>query len=175
MGKKKEIKRTKLSDSQLKSEIFALFNTGNTGKTDLYGLIRTKYTLARGRYFKMYDLCLAEWSKIKEQADSEATIQAAGEAAKNGLKSKIEKQVHIQRLIDSIQTDIDNGFYETIAGSVNPQILQIALSPMEKAALGKTIKDLYAELNKMEGDYAPTKTAFTDTSGNDLKITLNIS
>jgi hypothetical protein len=35
-------------------------------------------------------------------------------------------------------------------------------------------KNAISELNKMEGDYAPTKVAQTDKDGNDIKITLNL-
>jgi len=173
MKQKKDIKRTKLSDAQLKSEIMTLFNEGKTGKTDLYGIIRTKYTLSRSRYFIMYDSCYSEWSRIKEQANTLATTEAAEIAAKIGLKSKLEKQLHIQKQIDEIQEELDRGVLEEYAVINGEWVMEPKIMNAEtKAYLRKTMKDLYAELNKMEGDYAPTKLAQTDTKGNDIAPTV---
>lgn len=178
MSKKADLKRIKLSDQQLKSEIISLFNSGNTGKTDLYGLIRIKYTLARDRYFKMYDLCYSEWAKIKEEANTGVTIRAAEEAARIGLKSKIEKQAHLQKQIDDIQSDLDaNIMVDYYYEEGVPVKIEKEMNVETKAYLRKTIKELYAELNKMEGDYAPAKIAQTDKNGEDIPIfnvTLNI-
>jgi hypothetical protein len=172
---KKNIKRNKLSDSALKAEIITLFNTGITGKMEVFGTIRKLYTLARDRFTEMYDSCYLEWSKIKEQANSEATTEAAIIVAKSGLKSKIEKQYHLQQQIDEIQNELERGILEKYAvingeWTMEPQIMNAET----KAVLRKTIKELYAELNKMCGDYSPTKIANTDGSGNDISPIINI-
>ena len=169
-------KRTKLSDSQLKSEIIALFNSGKTGKTDLFGIIRIKHTLSRDRYFKMYDACYLEWGKIKSKADKGATINAATQAAKIGLKSKLDKQLHIQKAIDDIQLEIDKGILEEymVIGGALQQVEKI-MNAETKAFLRKTIRELYSELNKMEGDYAPTKVAQTDSTGKDVNPIIAIN
>lgn len=176
MKPKECIKRTKLSESQLKSEILALFNSGNTGKTDLFGIIRIKYTLARDRYFKMYDQCYAEWTILKEKADTEATVEAANLSAKTGLKTKIEKQLSLQNQIDEIQAEIDLGYWEQVLTvRKKEKIVKYTLSPQEKGFLRKTMRELYAELNKMEGDYAPTKVAQTDNDGNNISPNITIN
>ena len=154
----KPIKKIKLSDSQLKAEVIAIFNTGISGKMEVYGNIRNKYTIARDRFTEMYNLCYSEWSKIKEQATSDVTIQAATEAAKIGIKTKLEKQVHLQSQIDSIQADLDRGVLEKYAVIEGRWVMEPQIMNAEtKAVLRKTIKELYAELNKMDGDYAPVK------------------
>ena len=165
MSMAKNIKRTKLSDSQLKSEMLSLFNGGITGKSDCYGKIRIKHTLARDRFFRMYDVCHSEWSKIKERADTDVTVQAAETAAKIGLKSKLDKQIHLQNQIDCIQADIDRGIiedYVMISGAL--ELVNKIMNAESKAYLRKTMKELYAELNKMEGDYAAKRIELKDVT-----------
>lgn len=167
MSVKKEIKRNKLSDSQLKAEITTLFNSGISGKMEVFGNIRNTFTIARDRFTKMYDLCYSEWGKIKEQATTEATVHAAGEAARIGLKSKIEKQLHLQEQVNGIQADLNRGIVEDyvfIQGKY--EMVEKVMNAETKAYLRKTIKEIYAEINKMDGDYAPVKVANTDPDGN---------
>lgn len=155
----KATKRKKLSDSQLKTEVIALFNTGISGKMEVFGNIRQKNTIARDRFSRMYKSCYIEWAKIKEQAGNEATILAADEAAKRGLKSKLDKQEHLQKAINEIQADIDRAISEEYIFEDGVYTLQEnIMTAQTKAYLRKTIKELYSELNKMEGDYAPAKT-----------------
>lgn len=162
MGIKKAIKRTKLSNSQLKSEILALFNTGFTGKTELFGIIRIKYTLARDRYFKMYDECYLGWGKTKEIADNEATVSAATESARKGLKSKLEKQINLQNEINQIDSQLSgevissyivgNKVHESHDEAGNFNLPIQVQNDLRVKKLQYT-----AELNKMEGDYQPNK------------------
>lgn len=172
MAPKKTIKRNKLSDSQLKSEIIALFNSAITGKMDVFGNIRNKFTIARDRYTNMYNICYSEWGALKANADKEVTEAAAIYAAKIGLKSKLDKQLHIQKQIDEIQADIDSGILVDYA-YVNFKFEKIekVMNAETKAYLRLAIKTLYAELNKMEGDYAVTRTDVT-TNGESITPTI---
>ena len=170
--------RKSISDAQLKSVIRKELSNGNTIKTNCYELLRTKYKLTKQTFLKTFDLVHFDWAKIKDKAESEGLLEAMKQAAKSGLKSKIEKQLHIQKEIEGIQADIERGILEdyiVIGGKL--QIVNKIMNAESKAYLRKTIKELYAELNKMEGDYAPSKVAQTDTAGNDkeFNITLNIS
>lgn len=118
----------------------------------------------------MYDLCYSEWGTLKAMADSEATTKAAGEAARIGLKSKLEKQMMIQKQIEGMEAELTMGYWmDIVIVRRKEREVKKVLNPLEKTSLRKAIKDLYAELNKMEGDYAPTKIASTDKEGNDVK------
>ena len=163
----KKIKKTKLSDSMLKSEILAIFNGGITGKMEVYGTLRNKYSIARDRYTGMYDISLLEWGIIKSGVDKVVTVDAAIASANIGVKSKLDKQLHLQKQIDDIQADIDAGItneYTIIEGKM--QKVTKDLNAETKAILRRAIKDIYAELNKMAGDYAPAKLSLTDPDGN---------
>ena len=141
------IKKT-ISDAQLKSELFKLFNKGQTGKTDLYGLLRTKSKLGRDRYFKAYDLAYSEWQITQEKANVDQSIENGKEALKLGLKSKIERQLQLQAMLEPeyrheeiVGTDVKSG-----------KVIRAmrVLNPMER-------KHIHAELSKMDGSYAATK------------------
>lgn len=173
MKTKQHILRKSISDAQLKSVIRAELSKGNTIKTNCYELLRTKYKLTKQTFLKTFDVVHSDWAKIKDKAESEGLLEAIKEAAKKGLKSKLEKQLHIQNEIEGIQSDIVRGILEdyiVVGGKL--QIVNKIMNAESKAYLRKTIKDLYAELNKMEGDYAPTKIAATDAKGNDVEQTI---
>lgn len=159
-----------ISDAHLKSVIRRELSNGNTTKTNCYELLRTKFRLTKSTFLKKFDEVHSEWAKLKDKGESDGIVEAVREAAKNGLKSKLEKQLHIQKQIDDTQSDIDRGIleeYVVVGGKL--QIVNKIMNAETKAFLRKTIKDLYAELNKMDGDYAPTKIANTDKEGNDVK------
>lgn len=161
-----------ISDAQLKHEIFKQFAKGNTGKTDLYGLLRTNFKLGRDRYFNSYDVALSDWAKLKDKAEGEGIISKTIEAAKNGLKSKIEKQFEIQKEIEIIDKQIKGEVqFSFILGSkvMNSHNGDKFMLPVQvQNDLRKRKLEYYAELNKMDGDYAPAKVARTDTDGNDI-------
>ncbi len=137
-----------ISDAQLKKELFKLFNSGKTGKTDLYGIIRTKYTMGRDRYFKNYDLAISEWQNTQEKAQIEQTIENTKGSLKQGLKTKIERQLELQSMLEPdyrveeiVGTDVKSG-----------KVIRAmrVLNPMER-------RNIHAELSKMDGSYAPAK------------------
>lgn len=147
-----------ISDAQLRSELIKLFEKGETGKTDLYGLLRTKHKMGRDRYFQAYDTAMNEWQKVKERTTNEQVQANTIDGLKSGLKSKLERQLHLQKQIDDIQMDIDKGIledYVVVGGKL--QVVNKIMNAETKAYLRKTIKELTAELNKMDGSYSPTK------------------
>ena len=128
-----------ISEAQLKKELFKLFNKGKTGKTDLYGVIRTKYTMGRDRYFKNYDLAIAEWQKIQEKAQTEQTIDNAKESLKTGLKEKIIRQLELQSMLEPnyrheeiVGADIKTGKVIRAMRPLTPKEIQLIHSQYQK-------------------------------------------
>jgi predicted nucleic acid-binding Zn-ribbon protein len=83
------------------------------------------------------------------------------ESVRNGLKSKNERMDNIQKQIDELNSILESGkTKDAIIDEKTLSYLDIerSLTAIEKATLMKTIKDLNAELNKMDGSYAPTQT-----------------
>lgn len=108
-------------------------------------------------------------AEIRQKEIERVNIAAARQAAKNGLKTKNDRVLNLQRQVDDIQADLDAGVlvdYVIIQGKV--QKVNKEMNAETKAYLRKTMKDIQAEISKIEGDYAPTKTAMTDSEGNDI-------
>lgn len=110
------------------------------------------------------DICRERLEAAKKAAD-DTYIQMAVEAAKSAIMSKYERQ--------KVLTDLARGDVEieevTDSSQFGTTVFKRLPNPAERRAA-------IAELNKMDGDYAPTKLAATDKDGNDkdFNITLNI-
>lgn len=110
--------------------------------------------------------------KASKAAD-EVYIETKAEAVKTVLKSKIEKQAELQNEINLIDKQI-NGEVEftfvvgnKVNKSHNGDVFMLPVQIQNELRARKL--QYYAELNKMNGDYAPTKVANTDKDGNDVK------
>jgi hypothetical protein len=168
MPDKKNIERTSISDAQLKDEFIKLFEAGNTDKGKCKEVLRSKYKLQEQRYYKSYAAALQGWQKLKEKAQIEQIHTNTAEALKSGLKSKTERISDIQSQIQELKQKLSDNKdfkYMVINGRVQKVVCEVDLST--RAYIHKTIKDLESEINKMEGNYAPTKVAQTDSAGND--------
>jgi vacuolar-type H+-ATPase subunit I/STV1 len=110
--------------------------------------------------------------KARKAADA-AYIENNVNAVKTVLKSKIEKQAELQNEINLIDKQI-NGEVEftfVVGNKVNKSHSgDVFMLPVQiQNELRARKLQYYAELNKMNGDYAPTKVANTDKDGNDVK------
>lgn len=110
--------------------------------------------------------------KARKAADA-AYIENNVNAVKTVLKSKIEKQAELQNEINLIDKQI-NGEVEftfvvgnKVNKSHNGDVFMLPVQIQNELRARKL--QYYAELNKMNGDYAPTKVANTDKDGNDVK------
>lgn len=103
------------------------------------------------------------------QATAEQEIAKEVEVRKSKIMTSIERKEFLQKQINDIQDEIDRGVLEeyiVVGGKL--QVVNKIMNAKTKAYLRKVMMDLLAELNKMDGSYAPAKVAQTDTSGNDL-------
>jgi hypothetical protein len=147
----------RLSETEFKSILLSELNKADSkahSKTNFFELLRTKYSIHKGRALELHKKYYSEWSKLREDGMNTGIQDAAKEQAKNGIKTKIERQLHIQKQIEDIQNDIERGIMEDyfiIGGKV--QAVNKIMNAETKAYLRKTIKELYAELNKMDGSY----------------------
>ena len=89
---------------------------------------------------------------------------------KSGLKSKLDRLLELQKQVEELNKELETNIM--IVHTFSDGEIVTGMRPMnsiEKASINKTIKEIRAEISKIEGDYAPTKTANTDTQGNDIK------
>lgn len=164
-----EKKKGYLTDIALKEEYMKLFESGNTENTSTYNDIRQRYTIAKARHIKIYYKTLEEWSNLKEIARNNQ-IQANTEISlKKGLKSKLERLFDLQEQIDKLNEELEKNIMYVSAFQDGELLTGTRpLSAIEKSTINKTIKEIRAEISKIEGDYAPTKSAQTNSNGEDV-------
>jgi len=135
--------------------------------------------MGRSRFWKTFDIVHSDWAKLKDKAEREGISEATKEASKIGLKSKLEKQLELQNEISLIDKQIKGEVQFTfvvgnkVNKSHNGDVFMLPVQVQNDLRARKL--QYYAELNKMEGDYAPTKIANTDKDGNDVKQTMIIN
>lgn len=160
MGLKKRI-----TEEEFKSFLFKELMKGNQNahlKTNFYKLLQTKFAIDKTRALKMHDKYYSEWSNLKHQTENEVLIEHTEKSIKNGLKTKNERLLIYQKQINAIESELENGTTKEskIIGGKLKEIVR-DLMPIEKSSMRKTLKDLQAEISKIEGDYAPAKSEVT--------------
>lgn len=171
-------KKNRISDAQLKTELMSYFESGNTAITELLGLIRIKYGVGNDRYFPIANQTLNEWKKLKEAAHANTITQNTEQALKMGIKTKNERVIFLQTEIDRMISQLCGSvaFTFIIGDSIkssksedNRLVAPISVQNQLRAM----ILSYQAEISKIEGDYAPTKTANTNTKGEDVITPFN--
>jgi hypothetical protein len=164
-----EKKKKFLTEVALRNEYIKLFEAGNTENTSTYNDIRQRFTIAKARHIKIYYKTLEEWSKFKDIAIVNQ-IQANTEIGlKSGIKSKIDRLLELQEQIKKLNDELEANIM--IVSTFAEGELLTGTRPMnaiEKTTINKTIKEIRAEISKIEGDYAPTKSAQTNSAGEDV-------
>lgn len=155
-------KRKNISDAQLKAELMKLFESGNTGmwgQSGTYGKIRERFTAAKDRFKKMYDIALKEWQELKEKATSEQVQANTIEQLKMAVMSKQERLEYLTKIAKA-EIKVIKPFV------ISGKIMEYRMEPDATERM-KAI----AEINKMEGDYAPLK---TEQNIEGLNVVVNI-
>lgn len=150
--------RNSISDTQLRIEMLSLFSSGNTAKSNIYELLRTKYKLEKQRCLRMFDIVILEYQKLTKEVQDKEIHTKVSEGLKQGLKSKLEYCLEIQALLDGDETS------ETIWDFKNDKPITYTrqLTPIERKAL-------YERISKFEGMDAPIKQAAVKTDGTDIE------
>lgn len=123
------------------------------------GRIWQKMAMSERTFYRMKPQAIEvmQARATKRQAELDATkTQEVIEAAKLGLKSRRERQLLLQKHIEAIEMELEaNVDPEYLVINGKPQKINKEISVRDKAHMRKTIKELQAEISKMEGDYAP--------------------
>lgn len=131
-------------------------------KSNFYEFIRTKYRCTRQTCLRWHDKYYPEYQKNRLNRIVDTTIDGEAEAIKAGLKSKYDRVLELQRQVDAMKSELDNN--STVVSVFHNGELYTdkrPLSSLEKSRLHQVIKELRAEISKIEGDYAPTKSTVT--------------
>lgn len=177
LSKQAGVTKQKITTEDMwKSLVYSYLIDGKRGKSNFYEHIRTKHTCEKSRTLKQYDKYELEYDTSNNKGKDDAIADGSKEAAKIGLKSKLDRQLEIQADILELQELLKKGTCKDtfINKAEKPQKYERDLMPSEIARYKATIIQLQVELSKMGGDYAPTKTAATDSTGKDLPLKTTI-
>lgn len=134
---------------------------GNVKYLDVASLFCAKFRMTRrtfDKYWKIANDNHANFIEERESKLNEATISEAVQTHHNGLKSKSERLMNLQRQIDDLQTELKNNIMHVHAFSMGEMVTgSREMNSLEKAKIADTIKGLQAEISKIEGDYAAMK------------------
>lgn len=131
----------------------------NTSWTDCFSVILRNFTLSRptfDKYWKEANELHKVTQNEAQTAIKEQSIAMQVEAAKNGLKSRLEYCREIQALLDN---DV---YEESVLDLKSGKVTRYhrKLTPLERKAL-------YERISKFEGMDAPLKVADTTVDGKD--------
>lgn len=164
--------KNSISDAKFRDLLFKECSKSDSKghlKTNFYDFIRTDFKIMKQRAFNLHDKYYIEWQNLNNKATDEQTIESAKDSLKSGIKSKDERVLNLQRQIDDMQADLDNGMVSMIIGKRDPKVIEIDIPPTDKAYIRGMIRTCQAEISKIQGDYAPTK---VDTTITGAKITI---
>ena len=166
---------------QIKARINAIAKDLAEGKERGELLIKfgKKWSMSKSSFDRLLKLAkpiAKRLSDLKDKVVNDTITEETKEAVKSGLKSKFERVMILQNQCEKIEQELEANVstdYVLVSDKLQKVVKEISVT--DRAYLRKTLKDLQAEISKIEGDYAPTKNAFTDATGNDIKVTLNLS
>lgn len=144
-----------------------------------YGDMFAKYSPNFAKTKRTFD---KDWKQAQEELQTyqnkvqtekeRVSIAAEVEAVKQGLKTKIERLLNYQNLVDDCLKDLAEGMTNDIMfKNGEPKQYRRKMTVTEHNQTRKTLKELQAEISKIEGDYAPVKQDHT-TKGESLNRTI---
>ena len=154
--------KVSISDAKFGDILFKECNKSNSKghtKSNFYEHLRTSYKIEKQRALRLHDLYYQEWQNLNDKSIDEQTIDNAKESLKIGLRTKLERMMHLQSMLEPDYR------VQEVVGIANGKPIWV-----DRPLQPKEIQVIHAELSKMAGEYMPTKIAETDTSGNDKKI-----
>jgi len=110
------------------------------------------------RYIEKAKISAKELSEKAKNAVEDVYVQETKEAAKNGLKSKFERLMILQNQCEKIEQELEANVstdYVVLSGKLQKVVKEISVT--DRAYLRKILKDIQAEISKIEGDYAAEK------------------
>ena len=147
---------------------------GNVKYKDVFKVFLSEFKSSEPTFAKYWKMANVEFSKVNSEAEEkkhEAFIKDEVNQVAKGLKPKHIRMEELQVSIDRLNSVIDKGTtkdsYIDFKKETSIEI-ERPLTEIEKGSLEKVKKELTAELNKMDGSYAPAKTETTLKLGKDL-------
>ena len=130
---------------QLKARIDAIARAMLSGKqrAEILRIFAKKWHIAPrsiDRYIEFAKIEAERMQNLAKSAEDKVIVAEATEAIKNGIKTKNERVLALQKLWDECEADMVK-----------------MKDPEKKIYARKVMKDIQAEISKIQGDYAPEK------------------
>lgn len=115
---------------------------------------------------------LKDYQNKVQKEKERVSIATEVEAVKQGLKTKTDRLLNLQKLVDDCLKDLAEGMTNDVTfKNGEPKQYRRKMTITEYNQTRKTLKELQSEISKIEGDYAPQK---VEHDGKDLFMQLMI-
>lgn len=154
----------RLSDTEFKKLLLSELKKTESkahSKTNFFELLRTKYSIHKGRALELHDKFYSEWAQLREQGLNKGIEQSGIDDAKKGIKTKQERMLYLQQAVEEMKAQLSGmvKFTFMVGNAIkHSHTGDFFMLPIEKQLdIRAKIKEYTAELNKMGGDYAAQK------------------
>ena len=159
------IKKPKLTEQIFEQEVINALSSESSEihrKSNFYELLQTKYTCTKAYTLKWWDIYYNKHITATNEALTDAVVTEKVKAFEMGLKSKTQRLIELQKQYNEIDVILENGITDAHTFANGELITGIRpLNALEIAKLHLTIKEIRAEISKIEGDYATSKIDLT--------------
>lgn len=136
---------------------------------EMWAMYRLKWAKGKTTFDKDWKRAKEEHEAYQEKVQKEkerVSITTEVEAVKRGLKTKVDRLFILQGLVDNCLKDLSKGMTnDVIVFKGAPKQYRRKMTITEYNQTRKTLKDLQAEISKMEGDYAKNEIEITQIRG----------
>lgn len=145
---------------------------------EMWGKYGQKWAKGKTTFDKDWKKAQSELKTYQNKVQKEkerVSIETEVEAVKQGLKTKNDRLLNLQKLVDDCLKDLAEGMTNNVAfKNGEPKQYRRKMTIAEYNQTRKTLKELQSEISKIEGDYAPNKTELSGGfSLNQVKIILD--
>ena len=133
---------------------------GNVQWSNNVGLFMGKYGVTEETFRKYWNIANETFKIEQDEIINRKSIEYKSneiEAFKTQIRSKTERLISYQVQIEHIEKELVTGKTKELISFKDgkAQMVDRDLTVFEKNSLRKTLKELQAEISKIEGDYAP--------------------
>lgn len=146
-----------------------LVNNGALSFSDCFIVYSVKFSKTQRTFAKDWNIASVKHTELcraKEIAVNEVIVGEAVQAAQNGLKTKYDRVLNLQHQVDEIIKELAAGttIDTRITGEGKAIQVERKMTANELATTRRSLKELQAEISKIEGDYAAFKMTVEDVT-----------
>lgn len=170
----KELK-PRITDQQFKQRLLEDLNKGTQEAhkpTNFFALLQTEFSIDKRRALKLHKKIYSDWWCATTDETVREIKSTAASNAQSDLQTRQQMVDFYQKEISAMQAQLmGKSRFTFCAGNkiMNSHNGDTFVVPLQvQISLRRVIMEYSAEICKLQGHYAPTKVAATDTEGNDF-------